>query len=74
MKEKRQRRLKILEKRFLRLSREPSPKYPTVMQLARMNNVSTPTIYRDLEYLRLKLGNFTIPSNIPLGGKKYGKV
>jgi len=44
-------------------------KFPTITQLARANMVTTATIYRDLEILRNRLGNFYVP-NLQLGGKR----
>lgn len=44
--------------------------YPTVTQLARKLGVTTPTVYRDLEKLRDKLGSHIVPKDIKLGGKK----
>lgn len=47
---------------------ESNSSYPTITQLARANRVSTSTIYRDLDILRLRLGDIYIP-NLQLGGK-----
>jgi len=47
--------------------------YPTITELARKFNVTTPTIYNDLENLRCRLGSLIIPIGLKLGGKKYVK-
>ncbi len=71
-KERRDRRLSSLERFFILKSKATNPSYPTVTQIAKSYSISTPAIYRDLEYLKLKLGPFIVP-HLVLGGKECQK-
>lgn len=65
-------RLKILAAYFQDLY--GSDHYPTINQLACKFNVTTPTIYSDLELLRAKLGTQYIPRGLKLGRKVHVKI
>ena len=66
-------RLKLLGAFYVDRFYSKDPKPVTVLDLARKFKVTPPTIYKDLEILRLKLGAFYIPNKVPYGGNRYGR-